>query len=139
MLHSALSPQVHIFNSPRLPLCMEHAHLKSIALLLYDVLLTSGREYQYIWQSGKSRVSRALYVWNRYITLLYLLLDLGTIPSMSDTVSATVLPHIQSELNHTSTEVMRVSNGHVMYCLMPGLLAAVPRSAGSPTFYRSSV
>ncbi|KAL1937167.1 hypothetical protein VTO73DRAFT_14509 [Trametes versicolor] len=30
------------------------------ALLLYDVLLTSGREYQYIWQSGKSRVSRAL-------------------------------------------------------------------------------
>lgn len=66
--------------------CTEDAHLRSIALLLYDVLLTSGQEYRHIWRSRKSWFSRALYVWNRYMFLLYLLLDLGTIPSMSDTV-----------------------------------------------------
>ncbi|KAL1937251.1 hypothetical protein VTO73DRAFT_13920 [Trametes versicolor] len=34
------------------------------ALLLYDVLLTSGQEYQYIWRSQKSSFSRILYMWN---------------------------------------------------------------------------
>lgn len=63
-----------------------------IALLLYDVVLTLGREYQYIWRSPKSWVSRALYVLNRYTVLLYNILNLGTIPPMSDTVSITHSP-----------------------------------------------
>ncbi|OJT06148.1 hypothetical protein TRAPUB_3083 [Trametes pubescens] len=55
-------------------------------LLLYDILLTSGQEYQYIWRAPKTSVSRILYVWNRYMFLLYLILSLGTIPSISDAV-----------------------------------------------------
>ncbi|EIW56807.1 uncharacterized protein TRAVEDRAFT_49629 [Trametes versicolor FP-101664 SS1] len=58
--------------------------IATTALLLYDVILTSGREYQYIWRSKKSWVSRGLYVWNRYMYLLYLLMNLGTIPPISD-------------------------------------------------------
>ncbi|OJT03954.1 hypothetical protein TRAPUB_5355 [Trametes pubescens] len=53
-------------------------------LLLYDTLLTSGQECRYIWRSGTSWVSRLLYVWNRYMSPLYLSLNLGTIPSISD-------------------------------------------------------
>ncbi|KAL1937162.1 hypothetical protein VTO73DRAFT_14504 [Trametes versicolor] len=60
--------------------------LATTALLLYDVLLTSGQEYRYIWRSRKSWISRILYVCNRYMYLLYLLLNPGTIPSISDVV-----------------------------------------------------
>lgn len=70
---------------------METAYLRSTVLLLYDVVLTSGQEYQYVWQSWKSWFSRILYVWNRYTTLMFLILQLGTIPSMSNIVSANVL------------------------------------------------
>ncbi|EIW56788.1 uncharacterized protein TRAVEDRAFT_49609 [Trametes versicolor FP-101664 SS1] len=56
------------------------------ALLLYDVILTSGKEYRYIWRSSKSWFSRGLYVWNRYMYLLATILDVGTIPSMSDAI-----------------------------------------------------
>ncbi|KAL1937965.1 hypothetical protein VTO73DRAFT_12715 [Trametes versicolor] len=55
-------------------------------LLLYDVILTSGKEYRYIWRSSKSWFSRGLYVWNRYMYLLATILDVGTIPSMSDAI-----------------------------------------------------
>ncbi|KAL1937254.1 hypothetical protein VTO73DRAFT_13923 [Trametes versicolor] len=54
-------------------------------LLLYDAILTAGQEYQYIWRSPKTWVPRVLYLWNRYISLLYNLLSLGTIPSISNT------------------------------------------------------
>ncbi|EIW56803.1 uncharacterized protein TRAVEDRAFT_49625 [Trametes versicolor FP-101664 SS1] len=54
-------------------------------MLVYDVLLTSGKEYQYIWRSPKSWFSRVLYLWNRYMCLLNNVMVLGTIPSMSDT------------------------------------------------------
>ncbi|KAL1940433.1 hypothetical protein VTO73DRAFT_9005 [Trametes versicolor] len=56
------------------------------ALLLYDVLLTSGQEYCYVWISPKTRLSRFLYLCNRYMLLLSVILDLGTIPSSSDTM-----------------------------------------------------
>lgn len=59
----------------------------AVALLLYDVLLTSGQEYQYIWREPKAWVSRVLYMWNRYMSFLYNILQLGTIHRISDTVS----------------------------------------------------
>ncbi|KAL1942697.1 hypothetical protein VTO73DRAFT_4937 [Trametes versicolor] len=42
------------------------------ALLLYDVILTSGQKYRYIWQSSKSRFSRIIYVWNSCTSLAWL-------------------------------------------------------------------
>ncbi|EIW63096.1 uncharacterized protein TRAVEDRAFT_43403 [Trametes versicolor FP-101664 SS1] len=57
----------------------------SSSLIAYDVLLTFGQEYLYIWRSRKSWFTRILYMWNRYMYLLYSLLILGTIPSMSNT------------------------------------------------------
>ncbi|EIW53816.1 uncharacterized protein TRAVEDRAFT_51559 [Trametes versicolor FP-101664 SS1] len=53
-------------------------------LLLYDVFLTSGQEYRYIWRKSKKWIPQILYLCNRYMYLLYLLLSLGTIPSISD-------------------------------------------------------
>lgn len=70
--------------------CMNNIHLPSIVLILYDVLLTSGQEYMYIWRSPRSCFPRILYVWNRYMFLLNVVLSLGTIPSMSDPVSVNV-------------------------------------------------
>ncbi|EIW63117.1 uncharacterized protein TRAVEDRAFT_43423 [Trametes versicolor FP-101664 SS1] len=61
------------------------------ALLLYDVILTSGQEYRYIWQSSKSRFSRIIYVWNRYMYLLGAILGLAGIPPLSDPVMFTTL------------------------------------------------
>ncbi|EIW56805.1 uncharacterized protein TRAVEDRAFT_49627 [Trametes versicolor FP-101664 SS1] len=55
------------------------------ALLLYDILLTSGQEYLYIWQSPKTWTSRVVYLWNRYMYSVYYILSLGAIQSISDT------------------------------------------------------
>ncbi|KAL1937160.1 hypothetical protein VTO73DRAFT_14502 [Trametes versicolor] len=76
------------------------------ALLLYDVILTSGREYQYIWRSPKSWVSRVLYMWNRYMFLFNLLVNLGTIPAISVTITAYQKPpvYLPAPLNCAQTD-----------------------------------
>lgn len=79
-------PQTSSSSAPR-----GETHSSLLVLLLYDILLNSGREYQYVWRAPKPWVSRILYVLNRYMSLLALLLGLGTIPSVSDTVSTQVL------------------------------------------------
>ncbi|OJT15919.1 hypothetical protein TRAPUB_14141 [Trametes pubescens] len=71
---------------------MEIAHLRSLALLLHDVILTSGQEYRYIWQLSKSWFSRILYVWNRYMYLLATILGLGAISPISNLILNLVGP-----------------------------------------------
>ncbi|KAH9856116.1 hypothetical protein C2E23DRAFT_503445 [Lenzites betulinus] len=56
-------------------------------LLAYDTLLNMEREVSLVWQSQKSWVSRVIYVLNRYTMLFSSLLQLGVVPSISDSVS----------------------------------------------------
>ncbi|EIW53843.1 uncharacterized protein TRAVEDRAFT_51584 [Trametes versicolor FP-101664 SS1] len=69
------------------------------ALLLYDIFLTSGQEFRYIWRKPKNWISRTLYACNRYMFLLNLLLNLGTIPSISDIRYMFILTDVLELLN----------------------------------------
>ncbi|KAH9852851.1 hypothetical protein C2E23DRAFT_885226 [Lenzites betulinus] len=51
---------------------------------VYDYILCLGRESQYVWHSGKSKASRLVYLYIRYISLMNLVIALGTIEPVSD-------------------------------------------------------
>ncbi|KAI0820553.1 hypothetical protein BC628DRAFT_1397148 [Trametes gibbosa] len=56
----------------------------------YDYILSLGREYQYVWKSGKSRASRLPYLYIRYSYLVFGIVGYVTVPPVSDK-SCTVL------------------------------------------------
>ncbi len=70
---------------------MRYLFIIRIALLVYDVLLCIDKEVRYVWGAPKAlcKLSRFLYIYNRYMSILWNLLDLGLIGTVSDTVSAT--------------------------------------------------
>ncbi|KAL1942676.1 hypothetical protein VTO73DRAFT_4916 [Trametes versicolor] len=47
-------------------------NISTTALIAYDVLLTFGQEYLYIWRSRKSWFTRILYMWNSCVALVWL-------------------------------------------------------------------
>ncbi|EIW57012.1 uncharacterized protein TRAVEDRAFT_49821 [Trametes versicolor FP-101664 SS1] len=57
-------------------------------LLVYDALLCVDMEVRYVWRAPKAsrKLSRLLYIYNRYMSILWNLLSLGTIGAISDTV-----------------------------------------------------
>ncbi|KAH9852828.1 hypothetical protein C2E23DRAFT_729975 [Lenzites betulinus] len=61
--------------------------LKMTVMVIYDYVLCLDREYQYVWQSRKSKASRLVYLYIRYISLLEYVMAFVTIPPVSDTVS----------------------------------------------------
>lgn len=62
----------------------------SAALLLYDTVLCIEKEVNYVWGSPKTsrRVSRILYMYNRYMSVIWNILTLALISTFSDSVSA---------------------------------------------------
>ncbi|KAI0824145.1 hypothetical protein BC628DRAFT_445168 [Trametes gibbosa] len=77
--------------------------IASSALFIYDCILCLGREYQYVWRSGKSRVSRLLFLYIRYTTLLPSILAFWTITPLTDTVS-TGLVSLACEFMHARAD-----------------------------------
>lgn len=60
---------------------------------MYDAILCIGKEVQFAWQSPAERsrkISRVLYIYNRYMSLLWNLMSCGAIPAISDIVSSTI-------------------------------------------------
>ncbi|EIW57019.1 uncharacterized protein TRAVEDRAFT_49830 [Trametes versicolor FP-101664 SS1] len=58
-------------------------------LLLYDAIVCMDMEVQYVWRAPKAshKLSRLLYIYNRYMSILWNLLDIGLIGSISDTIT----------------------------------------------------
>ncbi|KAH9852819.1 hypothetical protein C2E23DRAFT_134565 [Lenzites betulinus] len=59
--------------------------IAATVMLVYDYVLCLDREYQYVWRSRKSKASRLVYLYIRYISLLEYVTGLVTIPPVSDT------------------------------------------------------
>ncbi|KAI0820547.1 hypothetical protein BC628DRAFT_1397099 [Trametes gibbosa] len=59
--------------------------IATTTLFVYDYILCLGREYQYVWKSGKSKASRFLYFYIRYMSLLHFTMALSTISPVSNT------------------------------------------------------
>ncbi|KAH9852816.1 hypothetical protein C2E23DRAFT_778182 [Lenzites betulinus] len=61
--------------------------LNITAMVMYDYVLCLDREYQYVWRSRKSKASRLVYLYIRYISFLDYVMAFATIAPVSDTVS----------------------------------------------------
>lgn len=62
-------------------------------LLVYDALLCTDQEVQYVWRasaSGFRKLSRVLYIYNRYMSMLWNILNAVLIGAVSDNVSAPI-------------------------------------------------
>ncbi|EIW57006.1 uncharacterized protein TRAVEDRAFT_49817 [Trametes versicolor FP-101664 SS1] len=59
-----------------------------VALLVYDALLCLDKEVRYVWHSPKAsrKLSRLLYIYNRYMSVVWNILAIGKIGTISDTV-----------------------------------------------------
>ncbi|KAL1938077.1 hypothetical protein VTO73DRAFT_11906 [Trametes versicolor] len=58
-------------------------------LIVYDALLCIDLEAKHVWRSPKTsrKISRVLYIYNRYLSILWNTLTVGEIGTISDTVS----------------------------------------------------
>lgn len=61
--------------------------MNATVVYIYDYILCLGREYQYVWHSGKSKASRLVYLYIRYLSLVNLVYAVATMQPISDTVS----------------------------------------------------
>lgn len=106
------------------------------ALTLYDYILCLDREYQYVWKTHKSKASRLVYLYIRYISLLNFAMPLATLaPISSDTVSTHkplvhlhILKHVSCmqrllltsllAVNHnTNTIAVKLCSSELVHCM----------------------
>ncbi|KAH9852811.1 hypothetical protein C2E23DRAFT_823730 [Lenzites betulinus] len=59
--------------------------IAATVMFVYDYVLCLDREYQYVWRSRRSKASRLVYLFVRYISLLNNMMASATIPPVSDT------------------------------------------------------
>ncbi len=73
----------------RLAATIGYLYALLIALTVYDALLCIDLEAKHVWRSPKTsrKISRILYIYNRYLSILWNILTLGEIGTISDTVS----------------------------------------------------
>ncbi|KAL1938453.1 hypothetical protein VTO73DRAFT_11693 [Trametes versicolor] len=70
-------------------------------LLAYDLLLCIGKEVQYAWRSPEAArsVPRVLYIFNRYMPVLWSILNLRLMGTLSDTRQAHAFAAVMPALN----------------------------------------
>lgn len=83
-----IASALRVFHS-RFAASVGSLYALSIALIVYDALLCIDLEAKHVWRSPKTsrKISRVLYIYNRYLSILWNTLTVGEIGTISDTVS----------------------------------------------------
>ncbi|KAL1937392.1 hypothetical protein VTO73DRAFT_13798 [Trametes versicolor] len=102
-----------------------------VALLVYDALLCIEKEVLYVWRAPKAerKLSRFLYIYNRYMSVLWNLLEMVSVLSricliLRDAVAVVVTWWRTRTARQTPTDILRQSsleiiiwdNGNVYFC-----------------------
>ncbi|KAL1937371.1 hypothetical protein VTO73DRAFT_13777 [Trametes versicolor] len=79
-------------------------------LLAYDALLCMEKEVQYVWWSPKAerKLSRLLYIYNRYMSIIWNTLTLGLLGNTSDTRHVFVFADVLAMLGPAAFTTLRV-------------------------------